>query len=125
MNVTASAYAPPNDVPDGLEQLLRMCPYVDVPLRPLLRGGHVNETRVRENEPRDEGRRPSARRDGLPFLEPKADASAKELRDAPTLCLVPAQARFEVAFTGVLVLEQAVESQGGSGYRHDDRGVVR
>jgi hypothetical protein len=111
MNVTASVYAPSDDVHDCLEQLLRMCPYVDVALRPLLRGGHVNETRVRENEPRDEGRRPFARCDGLSFLEPKADASAKELRDAPTLRLVPAQARLEVAFTGMLVLEQAIEGQ--------------
>src|SRR5919199_1372458 len=97
MNVTASVYASSDDAHDGLEQLLRMRPHVDVPLRPLLRGGHVNETRVRENEPRDEGRGPRARCDRLSFLEPKADASAKELGDAATLRLVPAQTRFEVA----------------------------
>ena len=85
----------------------------------------MNETRVRENEPRDEGRRPCARCDGLSFLEPKADASAKELGDAANLRLVPAQARLEVAFTCILVLEQAIERQRGSGHRYDDRGVGR
>ena len=92
-------YASSDDVYDGLEQLLRMRPDIDVALRALLRGGHVNETRVRENQPRDEGRRPSARCHGLCFFEPEADASAKELRDAATLRLVSTQARFEVAFT--------------------------
>ena len=85
----------------------------------------MNETRVRENEPRDEGGGRSARCDRLSFLEPEADASAKELRDAATFRLVPAQARFEVTFTRMLVLEQAIEGQGGSGYGHDDRGVAR
>src|SRR5919198_5906510 len=92
-----------------------MRPGVDVPLRPLLGGGHVNETRARENKPRDEGRRPFARCDGLSFLKPKTDASAKELGNAATLCLVPAQARLEVTFTRALVLEQAVERQRGAG----------
>lgn len=85
----------------------------------------MNETGVRENESRDEGSRASARRDRLSFLEPEADASAKEFGDASVLRLVPAQARLEVGFTRALVLKQAVERQCGSGHRYDDRGVVR
>ena len=101
-----------------------MRPYVDVPLRPLLGNGHVNETGGREMEPGDEGRRSLARCEGLSFFEPMADASAKELRDAAPLRLVPAQARFEVTLARMLVLEQAIERQR-PGYGHDDCGVVR
>jgi hypothetical protein len=60
-------YAPADDLDDSLKQLLRMRPDVDMPLRPLLSSGHVNETGGREIEPCDEGRRSRARFDRLSF----------------------------------------------------------
>src|SRR6266508_1898893 len=71
-----------HDVHDCCEQLLRMCPGVDVSASPLLSQGNAQQAPRGQLEPGDEAARALACSDGLVILEPVADAASEQLRDA-------------------------------------------
>src|SRR6266540_59002 len=75
--------APPlmHDFCDRFEQLLRMCPEVDVSASPLLSQGNPEQALCGQLEPSYEAARPLARSDSLVVFEPMADASSEKFRD--------------------------------------------